>query len=429
VTARTIHVDYLARVEGEGALTVVLDGARAREVRLDIFEPPRFVEGLLRGRDRLDVPDLTARICGICPFSHQLASALAIEAAAGVKVEGPLRALRRLVHCGSWIESHALHAFVLHAPDFLGYDDVVAMSRDHGDLVRAALRVKKAGNALCAAVGGREIHPINLRVGGFWRAPRQADLARLLPELAWARDAVEGLVPTLAKLPFPRFERDYELVALVHPEEYAFFEGRLASTKGLDVDAAAYDAQVEEEHVQRSNALHSRIRGRGAFLVGPLARFTLSFDRLAPRAKAAAARAGIEPGLANPFKSILVRAVEVIHCLDEAIGIIEGYQAPAAGHVPLPVGAGRGAALVEAPRGTLYHGYEIGAGGLVERAKIVAPTSHNLASMEEDLFHIAPRLAELETKAATLLAEQAVRNHDPCISCATHFLKVRIERT
>jgi sulfhydrogenase subunit alpha len=427
-TPRTIQVKYLARVEGEGALTVVFDGDRAREVRLDIFEPPRFIEGIVRGRDRLDVPDLTARICGICPFSHQLASSLAIERALGLDVTGPLRALRRLVHCGSWIESHALHAFLLHAPDFLGYDDVVAMSKDHADLVRTALRIKKAGNALCAAVGGREIHPVNLRVGGFWRAPRNDELARVVPELAWARDAAVELMPVLAKLPFPDFDREYELLALVHPDEYAFFEGRLRSSRGLDADVSEYDTRIVEEHVQRSNALHSRIDGRTPPHVGPLARFNLSFDRLAPIAQKAAARARIAPGLANPFKTILVRMVEVIHCLDEALRIIDAWAPPTEGHLEVPRRAGAGAAAVEAPRGTLYHAYALDESGLVTKAKIVAPTSHNMAVMEEDLFHIAPRLARLKHEAATLLAEQTVRNYDPCISCATHFLTLRVER-
>lgn len=426
-TPKTIQVNYLARVEGEGALTVVFDGDRAREVRLDIFEPPRFIEGILRGRDRLEVPDITARICGICPFSHQLASAIALEAALGLQVTPGIRALRRLVHCGSWIESHVLHAFLLHAPDFLGYDDAIAMSREHGDLVRTALRLKKAGNALCTAVGGREIHPVNLRVGGFWRAPRKDELARVVPELLWARDAAVALVPVLARLPFPAFERDYELLALVHPEEYAFFEGRLVSSRGLDFEVADYAAHVTEEHVQRSNALHSRLRGGQAPHVGPLARFNLSFDRLRPIAQKAAQKARIAPGLSNPFKTLLVRAVEVIHCLDEALAIIAGYEPPPEGHVAVPAGPGTGAGAVEAPRGTLYHGYTLDQGGLVARARIVAPTSHNLAVMEEDLFELAPQLAALKHDAATLLAEQAVRNYDPCISCATHFLTLRRE--
>jgi len=428
VTARTIHVDYLARVEGEGALTVVFQGDQAKEVRLDIFEPPRFIEGLLRGRDRLEAPDVTARICGICPFSHQLASSLAIEQALGVETTPGIRALRRLVAAGSWIESHVLHAFLLHAPDFLGYPGALEMSADHPELVKAALKVKKIGNALCAAVGGREIHPVNLRVGGFWRAPRRDELVPLLPDLAWARDAVAGLLPTLAKLPFPSFDRDYELVALSHPDEYPFFEGRLTSNKGLDIDVADYDQHVVEEHVQRSNALHSKLKGRGVFHVGPLARFNLSYEKLAPAAQAAARTVKLEPGVMNPFKTLLVRAVEVIHCLDEAVRTIEGYQPPPSGFVEIPKQAGSAGWAVEAPRGVLYHAYATGPDGLITRAKVVAPTSHNMEVMEADLFHLAPKLARLEHGAATRLAEQAVRNYDPCISCSTHFLTLKVER-
>ncbi len=428
MTAKTIRVEYLARVEGEGALTIAFQGDRAREVRLDIFEPPRFIEGILRGRSQLDAPDITARICGICPFAHLAASCLAIEDALGLFVGAELRRLRRLIHCGSWIESHVLHAFLLHAPDFLGYQDVLGMAKDHRRQVQAALRLKKAGNALCAAVGGREIHPVNLRLGGFYRAPRRDDLVALLPELAWARQAALDAIPFLAKLPFPELERDYELVALHHPEEYAFFDGRIVSSKGLDIVAAEYDAHVVEEHVQRSNALHSKIRGRGAFLVGPLARFTLNHAQLRPVAKEAAARAGIAPGLKNPFRAILVRAVETVHCLDEAAEIIEDYREPAESHLEVPRRAGSGAAAVEAPRGLLFHAYTVGDDGLIKKARIVAPTSHNLPTMEEDLLHLAPRLARMPHAAATVLAEQAVRNYDPCISCATHFLRLRIER-
>jgi coenzyme F420-reducing hydrogenase alpha subunit len=427
-TPRTIHVDYLARVEGEGSLTVVFQGSQAKEVRLDIFEPPRFIEGLLRGRDRLEAPDVTARICGICPFSHQLASSLAIERALSLETTTGIRSLRRLIHAGSWIESHVLHAFMLHAPDFHGYPGAIEMSKDHPELVQAALAVKKIGNALCAAVGGREIHPVNLRVGGFWRAPRKDELLPLVPRLAWARDAVLDLVPTLARLPFPSFDRDYELVALSHPDEYPFFEGRLVSSKGLDLDVADYDQHVVEEHVQRSNALHSRLRGGGVPHVGPLARFNLSYEKLSAPAQTAARKARIEPGLANPFKTLLVRAVEVVHCLDEAVRIIEGYQPPPSGFVEVPRRAGHAGWAVEAPRGVLYHAYTLDQAGLITRAKVVAPTSHNMAVMEQDLFAIAPQLAALKHEAATRLAEQAIRNYDPCISCATHFLTLDLRR-
>jgi hydrogenase maturation protease len=426
--SRTISVPYLARVPGEGALTVtVRDGAPA-EAQLDIFEPPRFVEGILRGRDPLDAPDVTARICGICPFAHAVAAALALGRAGGADAGPEIRALRRLLHCGSWLESHALHVFALHLPDFLGYPDAARLARDHRRLVETGLRLRRVGNALCAAVAGRAIHPVNVRVGGFWRAPRAEELRALLPELEWGAAAALELMPRLSRLRFPHLEPDHELVALRHPEEYAFFEGRLASSKGLDAPPEDYPGEVEEFHVPRSNALHSRLRGRGAFLVGPLARFALSFDRLAAGARRAADLAGIDPGLRNPFKALLVRLVEMVHCLEEAAALVRAYRPPDPPFVEVPRRAGSGSALLEAPRGLLHHAYQVGADGLLAGVRIVVPTSLNLESMEAELRALGPALAALPDAAATLLAEQAVRNHDPCISCSTHFLRVRIER-
>ncbi|HEY6106128.1 MAG TPA: hydrogenase maturation protease [Anaeromyxobacteraceae bacterium] len=426
--SRTISVPYLARVPGEGALTVTVREGAPAEAQLDIFEPPRFVEGILRGRDPGDAPDVTARICGICPHAHAVAAALALERAGGADPGPEVRALRRMLHCGSWLESHALHVFVLHLPDFLGYPDAARLARDHRRLVETGLRLRRAGNALCAAVAGRAIHPVNVRVGGFWRAPRAEDLRALLPELAWGAAAALDLAPRLSRLRFPTLERDYELVALVHPGEYAFFEGRLASTRGLDAPAEEYPRAVEEFHVPRSNALHSRLRGRGAFLTGPLARFALSFDRLSPGARRAADLAGVDPGLRNPFKALLVRLVEMVHCLEEAAALVRAYRLPAPPFVEVPRRAGSGSALLEAPRGLLHHAYRVGGDGLLAAVRMVVPTSHNLESMEADLRALAPSLAALPAGAATLLAEQAVRNHDPCISCSTHFLRVKIDR-
>ena len=426
--SRTLSVPYLARVPGEGALSVTLRPGAPAEARLDIFEPPRFVEGILRGRDPADAPDVTARICGICPFAHAVAAALALERGAGVDPGPEVRSLRRLLQCGSWLSSHALHAFALHLPDLLGYPDAARMAADHPRLVETGLRLRRVGNAVSAAVAGRAIHPVNVRVGGFWRAPPAGDLRALLPELAWGAAAALELAPRLGQLRVPELWRDYELVALVHPDEYAFFEGRLASTRGLDAPAEDFPRAVEEFHVPRSNALHSRLRGRGAFLTGPLARFALSFDRLSPGARRAAALAGVGPGLRNPFKALLVRLVEMVHCLEEAAALVEAYRPPDPPFVEAPPRPGSGSALLEAPRGLLHHAYQVGPDGLLAGARIVVPTSHNLESMEGDLRALAPSLATLPDAAATLLAEQAVRNHDPCISCSTHFLRVRIER-
>jgi len=426
--ARTIKADYLARVEGEGALYVKIKGDKVEDVKLKIFEPPRFFEALLRGRGFGEAPDITARICGICPVAYQMSAVHAMEDAFGVKVDGPLRVLRRLIYCGEWIESHVLHVYMLHAPDFLGYPSVVHMAQDYPDIVQRGLHMKKAGNAIVDFLGGRAIHPVNVCVGGFYKVPTRQDFGPLVEKLKWGRDAAFETVRWTAQLPFPDFEQDYEFVALSHPEEYPFNEGRLVSNKGLDITAREYDDHFIEEHVAHSNALHSVIKGRGAYFTGPLARYNLNFDRLSPLAQEAAGAAGLGSECRNPFKGIIVRSVEVLYAFDEALRIIEQYEMPERPALELQPRASTGYACTEAPRGTLYHRYTINEQGQILDAKIVPPTSQNQKAIENDLWHYVAQTMHLPDEELTWKCEQAIRNYDPCISCSTHFLKLHIER-
>jgi coenzyme F420-reducing hydrogenase alpha subunit len=428
MTTRTITVDVLARVEGEGALTLVLDGAAVVEAKLRLFEPPRLFEAMLRGRAASEAPDLTARICGICPVAYAMSACHAIEDAFGMQVGGALRELRRLLYCGEWIESHVLHMVMLHAPDFLGFPDSLKLAEHHPERVRAALRIKKTGNAIVAALGGREIHPVNIKIGGFYRAPSRGELAALLPELRAARDESEETLAWTATFAFPAFERDYELVSLRHPSEYPMNEGRLVSTKGLDIDVREFSTHIHEHQVPYSTALHAHMVGRGAYQSGPLARFVQNADRLSPRAAAAAARVGLDPSCRNPFRMLLARGVEVIYALDEAIRIIEGYTPPPQAAVPVTVRAGTGHAVTCAPRGILYHRYVVDDAGILQDIQITPPTSQNQRGIEEDLLAMGPALAAMSTGEATRRAEHAIRNYDPCISCSTHFLTLRFEQ-
>jgi coenzyme F420-reducing hydrogenase alpha subunit len=420
----TIRVDVLARVEGEGALKVVVRDGAVASAELRIYEPPRFFEALLRGRGYAEAPDITARICGICPVAYQMSAVHAIENALGVTVAGPVRDLRRLLYCGEWIESHTLHITMLHAPDFLGYDGAIAMARDHGDAVRRALALKKAGNDIMTAIGGREIHPVNVRVGGFYRTPRKRELAALIGRLQWARDAALELVRWTAGFDFPDCERDYTFVALRHPAEYPFNEGRIVSNRGLDIAPCDYETHFVESQVRRSTALHSHLRNGGAYLTGPLARYHLNFERLSPIAREAALAAGLGSSCGNPYRSIVVRAVEVLHACDEALRIIDRYQEPDAPAVPLEPREASGYAATEAPRGLLYHRYRLRGDGSIAEARIVPPTSQNQATIEEDLTSLIGGFLDLPREALRHRCEQTVRNHDPCISCATHFLEL-----
>ena len=422
--SRSIKVDYLARVEGEGSIQVKLKGDQVQDVQFGIFEPPRLFEAFLRGRHYLEVPDIVARICGICPVAYQMSAVNALERILDIAVDPAVQLLRRLIYCGEWIESHALHVFMLHAPDFLGFPDAIRMAAEHRELVELALRLKKIGNQLMIVLGGREIHPISVTVGGFYKVPTKADLRALVDDLVWARDTSIAAVRIVAGLDFPDFEQDYEFVALSHPSEYPLNEGRLVSNRGLDIDVSEFNGQFMEQHVKHSNALHCRLRERGSYLVGPLARFNLNFDKLPEAAQQVARECGVAPLCLNPFRSIVVRAVELVFACEEALRLIAQYEPPAAPRVEAPVRAGTGHGASEAPRGVLYHRYEIDEHGLIVNAQIVPPTAQNQKRIEDDLWRFVPQLTALSLDKITAKCEQAVRNYDPCISCATHFVKV-----
>jgi len=425
---KIIKVNTLARVEGEGGLEIRIRDNRVTDVKLKIYEPPRFFEAFLRGRDCHEAPDLTARICGICPVAYQMSAVHAIENALGVQVEGQLRSLRRLLYCGEWIESHVLHVAMLHAPDFLGYDDAFQIARDHPALVQNALQLKKAGNAIVTLLGGREIHPINVRLGGFYRVPSRQELAPLAEQLKGARDIALEIVRWTGTLPFPEFQQDYEFVALSHPDEYPFNEGRLISNRGLDIAVKDYDSVFVEEHVSHSNALQSTLKPRGAYFVGPLARYNLNFTKLPALVQSEAKAAGLTPLCRNPFQSIIVRSLETLYACEEALRIIEQYEKPSQPAVEIQPKAGTGYGCTEAPRGMLYHRYTLDANGTILDAKIVPPTSQNQKTIENDLRELVPKIMDLPKEKLTWQCEQAIRNYDPCISCATHFLKLELVR-
>ena len=426
---KTIKVDYIARVEGESSLELNVRNGAVDGVRLSIFEPPRFFEALLRGRGYEEVLDIVARICGICPIAYQMSAVHAIENALGITIDPPTRALRRLFYCGEWIQSHSLHIAMLHAPDFLGYPDAIAMARDHRDAVERALALKKTGNELIGLLGGRAIHPVNARIGGFYRVPSRAELAPIAEELKRARDQAIETLRWAAGFPFPECVRDYEFVALRHPDEYPMNEGRIVSSAGLDIAIADYDTEFVERQVPHSTALHSALKQRGAYLVGPMARYALNRDRLPAEISALADEVGLERVCRNPFRSILVRALEVVYACDEALRLITAYDPPARPFVPPEPHAAMGHACTEAPRGILYHRYRLDADGTILEANLVPPTAQNQGVIEEDLREVANAALDLEDDALQARCEQSIRNHDPCISCAAHFLKLQVHRT
>ncbi len=427
--ARTIGVEGLSRVEGEGSLRVVVHDGTVTDVALEIFEPPRYFEALLVGRHFTEAPDITARICGICPVAYQMSACAAMEDACGVTVDDRIASLRRLLYCGEWIQSHALHVYLLHAPDFLGCADAVQLAERDRAAVERGLGLKRTGNLVMETVGGRSIHPVNVRVGGFYRAPDPEAIAALAEPLRRARDAASATVDWVSRFDIPDVPGDYRYVALHDAGRYPIERGRPASSDGLELSPAEFGELAVEEHVARSTALHARLAGRDPYLTGPLARYSLNAQFLPTVASEAAAGAGLGSTCSNPFQSIVVRAVELVFACDEALTLVEAYAPPHPPAEVVPPRRGAGTGVTEAPRGLLLHRYEIDEDGTILQARIMPPTSQNQLTIEADLRRVVQAGLDLSDDDLQWRCEQAVRNHDPCISCAAHFLDVSVVRT
>ena len=425
-----IEVPILTRVEGEGGVTIQLKNGLIENAKLHIYEPPRLFEALLRGRSLEETPDITARICGICPVAYQMSSVHALEAALNVKVTPNIRRLRRLLYCGEWIESHALHVHLLHAPDFFGAASGIALAQRFPDEIKRGLQLKKFGNKLLEVLGGRAIHPINVRVGGFHRLPGVSEMRALIPHFEWGVQAAADVTRWVARFPFPDFEQPYEFVSLSHPDEYPMNEGDIISSTGLRIPVNEYDAQFVEEHVPHSTALHAvRKDHRTSYFLGPLARVTLNRERLSPTARRIADEVGFAADCRNPYRSIIARSIELVHAYEEGLAILRDYTSSGPAHLDYQYVEASGCAATEAPRGLLFHHYQIDREGKIVSGRIIPPTSQNQRQIEKDLVdHLSGRL--LQGASRDELGgdcERLVRTYDPCISCSTHFLRIRWE--
>ena len=424
---REFRVEYLTRVEGEGTLVLRVRGTEVVEARLKIFEAPRYFERLVVGRTGDEVIDIVARICGICPVAYQMSAVHAFEDLYGVEVDPSVRSLRRLLYCGEWIQSHALHVYLLHAPDYLGYPSALAMAADHRAVVEQGLAIKRVGNQLIAALGGRAVHPVSVRVGGFSRAPRRRDLDAVRRALDAAVEQSRETVRLVASWDPPALEHAQPLVAMRHATEYPYNDGRIVSTDGLDLAPGAWGEAFAEQQVEGTNALHARTHDGAVYLLGPTARIALAADQLHPLASEALAATGLRDAIrVNIHRSIVARAVELLHACAEARDLIDGYRPPAEPRVAFTPRPGVAAWSTEAPRGLLHHRYEVDEQGHVLHAQIVPPTSQNQGAIEADLAAFAPSVLDLPQAEATKRLEMLIRAYDPCISCATHFLDLSI---
>jgi sulfhydrogenase subunit alpha len=427
---RTFAVDPVSRVEGEGRLRVVVRGDEVVSAELSIFEAPRFFERLVVGRHPDEVLDMVARICGICPVAYQMTAVEAFERLFQVQLDPQVRQLRRLFYWGEWLQSHALHIYLLNAPDFLGYDSALDMARDHRRIVERGLALKQAGVDLMKLIGGRAVHPVGMRVGGFYRLPSRAQTRAMLPVLDQALADAQETVRWTAAFELPDFERDPLMLSMYDREGYALDTGRLVATEGIDVDPGDWDTVFTEHHVEHSTALQATGIDGKHHLVGPSARIVLAGDALHPlAAEALESSGGVEVIRRNMFAAITARGVEMIHAIAESIAIIEAYQPPADAWQAWEPRAGVASWSSEAPRGVLFHRYEVDEQGHVTKARIVPPTSQNQLFMEDDLRGYVAGVLDLPEFEAAARLEALIRCYDPCISCATHFLRLEIERS
>jgi coenzyme F420-reducing hydrogenase alpha subunit len=424
----TIQVPVLARVEGEGALDLRIRGGVIEALHLRIYEPPRMFEKFLEGREYSEVPDMVARICGICPVAYQMSAVHAIENLFGVEPGPWARDMRRVFYCGEWIQSHSLHIHMLAAPDFLGCASVVELAQKNAAEVRRGLKLQALGNDIIRLLGARSVHPVGARIGGFHHAPKPEQVSALLEKLREALPEAEELVRWTAALDLPRNEQDFTCVALRHPREYPMNEGRIISNGGLDIPIDEFETRFAEHQEPHSTALHCLLDGK-PYLVGPLARLNLNLDRLPEPVRALADNLDIRFPSRNMHHSIVARAIEIVIALREAIRLLGSYREPRESFVAVKPRAGTGIGCTEAPRGILWHRYDMDTAGKVIAARIVPPTSQNQSRIEDDLRQSLQGFGLDRGEAALRqLGERVIRNYDPCISCATHFLDLRIRR-
>jgi coenzyme F420-reducing hydrogenase alpha subunit len=425
----SIHVPVLARVEGEGALDLRIDKGEIAELRLRIFEPPRYFEKFLEGHSYTEIPDMVARICGICPVAYQVTAAQALEKLFGVELSPWAKTMRRVFYCGEWIQSHSLHIHLLAAPDFFGCNSAIELARIAPDEVRRGLRIQALGNELMDLFGARSVHPVGVRIGGFHGAPAIYRVHALREKLRAALPDAEALVRWTAGIAVPQDNQAFLSVAMQHPTDYAIETGAIGVSDGLSIEADAFDAHFAERHEPHSTALFSTYHEQ-PYLVGPLARLNLNHAQLPEAIQALLADVGFTLRSRNLFHSMVARAVEILLAMHEALRLLDDYQLPDSPWAPVTPRAGVAYGCTEAPRGLLWHRYEMDAAGCVVNARIVPPTSQNQGRIEEDL-----RLSLLNfgldqpDDALRLHCEKVIRNYDPCISCATHFLRMNVERT
>jgi len=422
----TIKLDHITKIEGHARLIVKVDNGKVKKAQLEVYEGARFFEGILKGRKYDEANVITSRICGVCSQSHTIAALKAIEDALQIKVTKQTHMLRELLLIGSIIQSHALHLFFLSLPDYYGYDSAIAMAGKYPGLVKRGLKLKRLGNDICTLIGGREIHTITAVVGGFCHVPAQKDINTLLKSLKKDKKEFIATAKLLAKLKVPKLETPRYFYAMKDSYKYSEEEGLIECIGNKCIPAKSYGQYFKEDIMQYSTAKFVTVGGE-RFMVGAQARINLYHNRLCKEAATILKQSRIKLPMQNPYYNNFCQALEMLHLCHRAIELLSKLKIKEEKVPEFRVKAGTGIAAVEVPRGTLFHEYELDDNGMIIRANIITPTTQNLKSIEEDVKDILPSLLQYGEERIKMELEKLIRAYDPCISCSTHFLKIKWE--
>lgn len=421
-STRTIKLEHITKIEGHAKLNVNVEKGMVKKVKLDVYESARFFESLVLCRRYDQTSPLVSRICGVCSPSHSLTSILATENAFNVKVSKQTDILRDLLLYSTVLQNHAVHLFIMALPDYFGYDNAISMASKYRDEVLMGLKLKQLGNELVTVVGGREIHPITAVIGGFSVIPEQARLDIMLAKFRNLRPYAVKTIELFSKLDYPEFSRKSQAFAFVN-DTHSFYKGKINCVGGVCVPEENY-AEVFEEHIKKGSTAKFVLYNGKPFFNGALARLLVNRDSLSEDAKRYISRINFQ----NPFHNNLAQAIEILHCFDRIIGILENLKVVPEEPVPFTPKAGRGIAFTEAPRGLLVHDYTYDEKGHVMKANIITPTAQNLKQMEDDLKIFLPGILNRPEKQIKQMIEMLIRSYDPCFSCSAHFLEMKIER-
>jgi coenzyme F420-reducing hydrogenase alpha subunit len=417
-----INVPSLTRVEGEGALKLEIQDGKINDLALKIYEPPRYFEQFLIGHDGNQVIDMVARICGICPVAYQMSAVLAIEDCFDVIVSDWVQKMRQVIYCGEWIQSHSLHIHLLALPDYFGFDNALEMAKDYPDIVTRGMLLQSLGNKLVALLGKRSVHPIGVCIGGFYYAPSCKEVKELVEQLKEGIEKAYELIDFLTTIVRPTHSQELVCVCLNDGNDYTIMNGEITSNQGFLANVDEFEANFNEFQVPYSTALHCLFKNE-PYLVGPLARININGKKLPNKLQ----RYMTIP-TDNVFDSALARAIETAYALELALSHLTYYEFTNSPNTAYEAKAGIGYGASEAPRGLLWHRYQMDDEGKVLACNIVPPTSQNQAHIEKDLRQSLEEFGlDKPPEEIRLHAEMVIRNYDPCISCSTHFLDLTID--